>query len=376
MSGPNRIPTLRCHSAALSALLTLLCASGIAQTCPEDVVARERGAAVFIHVKKTLKGTGAVEERFGTGVVISPSGYVLTSRHVIEADNRVDEIDIGGLIGSRKANGCCSSDLRVVAKNEHDVALLKFEDTSKIYKYVPIGHPSEVNLSTTLCSLSFPKNQEIYYGSGAKSGDEGPNWTTTMASNPGDSGAGVFVASGDVVALKYGGYDDAQSINLLVPINLANDLLMLVPDLGQSCRNCLPEGNAGECPSFAASQGDESALALLAEKAFSQQHYVCVITYLEQAKRVQASKVWERDYPYLAAAYLLGRQDRAQFESSLQEMLGEMRLNHSYLHHGPPIGMALQNLTDVRQYLDRQAQGYIDNQVIPEALKIKAGLGS
>src|SRR6266481_2805641 len=105
-----------------------------AQTCPEDVIAQERGATVFIRVKKTLKVTGAVEERFGTGFVISPSGYVLTSRHVIEADDKVDDIEIAGLIGSRRANGCCSSDLKFVAQNEHDVALLKFEDTSKVYK--------------------------------------------------------------------------------------------------------------------------------------------------------------------------------------------------------------------------------------------------
>jgi hypothetical protein len=80
---------------------------------------------------------------------------------------------------------------------------------------------------------------------------------------------------------------------------------------------------------------------------------------------------WERDFPYLAGAYLLGTGDRDQFQATLQDMLAEMRLNNSYLRHGPPIAMALQNLSNVRQYLDKPAQEYIDKQVVPEAIRIK-----
>jgi len=117
--------------------------------------------------------------------------------------------------------------------------------------------------------------------------------------------------------------------------------------------------------------GDEGMLAKLGEKAFARQDYTWTIRFLEQARTVQSSKVWERDYPYLAAAYLLANGDRARFESTLQEMLAEMRLNNSYLHFAAPIGMALRNLSDVRQYLDKPAQDYIDNQIVPAAIKIK-----
>jgi hypothetical protein len=99
------------------------------------------------------------------------------------------------------------------------------------------------------------------------------------------------------------------------------------------------------------------------------------IKFLEQAKAVQGSKVWERDFPYLAAAYLLGNGDRDGFQSTLQEMLAEMRLNNSYLHHGPPIATALQNLSNVRQYVDAQAKDYIDKQIVPAAIKIKQNVG-
>jgi Trypsin-like peptidase domain len=356
------------------ALLALYAIPAPAQSCSEDVIGRDRAATVFIKVKKTLKVTGQVEERTGTGFVISASGYVLTSRHVVEADERVDEVQIVGAIASREA---AVSPLAIIARNEHDVALLKFADTSKKYSNVSLGRPSAVKIGTPLCAISFPMQQEFYFASGTMGGEQGGFWVTQMPSNRGDSGAPVFLTSGEVVAIKVGGYDDAQNINLLVPMNLANDLLSLVPDLSDGYQHDEPDrttANRPVCTKFNEFQGDENALALLGEKAFAQQDYECVITYLEQAKKVQASGVWKRDYPFLAAAYLLARRDMKQFKDVLQEMLAEMRLNNSYLHHGPPIGMALQNLTDVRQYLNRDGQAYIDKEVIPTAVQIKTNL--
>jgi hypothetical protein len=197
-----------------------------------------------------------------------------------------------------------------------------------------------------------------------------------MPSNPGDSGAPVFVSSGEVVAIKVGGYDNAQNINLLIPLNLAEGLLIEVPDLPGKSESIVRVSSAdgSKCDSFAESQGNELALARLAQKAFAALNYECVIAYLEQAKKVQTSKVWESNYPYLAGAYLLARNDRSKFEGTLQEMLSEMRLNNSYLHFPSPIGFALNNLTDVRQYVDVRAQAYIDENIFPAVLRIKQNL--
>jgi hypothetical protein len=131
-----------------------------------------------------------------------------------------------------------------------------------------------------------------------------------------------------------------------------------------------------QCDSFREFQGDEAALATLGEKSFSQQLYPCTIIYLEQAKRVRSSGVWERDYPLLAASYLLARKDSNLFKVTLLEMLAEMRRPNAFLHHGPPIGMALTNLTSVRFYLDSDAKNYIDQTVFPEAIKIRESLAN
>ncbi|MGA9463954.1 MAG: carboxypeptidase-like regulatory domain-containing protein, partial [Terracidiphilus sp.] len=131
--------------------------------------------------------------------------------------------------------------------------------------------------------------------------------------------------------------------------------------------------NAGQCESFAQFAGDENALATLSEKAFSRQSYDCTILDLEQAQKVQSSGVWERDYPLLAASYLLVRKDRNLFQDTLQGMLGEMRRQGSFLHHGPPMGMAMRNLSDVRFYLDPDAQKYLDG-VLAQATSIRQSL--
>lgn len=197
-----------------------------AQSCSDEVIKQNRAATVFIKVKKTLKVTGQVEERTGTGFVISPSGYVLTNKHVIEADANLDEIEIAGAIASREA---FPSRLIVIQPNQHDVALLKFADTSKTYGVVTLGQVANVKVGTHLCSEGFPANQEYFFAEGplSSTGAERGFWLTQMPSNPGDSGAPVFLTSGEVVAIKVGGYEGLQNVNLLIPMNLAQDLVIL-----------------------------------------------------------------------------------------------------------------------------------------------------
>jgi N-acetylneuraminic acid mutarotase len=196
------------------------------------------------------------------------------------------------------------------------------------------------------------------------------SWTTGLASMP-DAVANPGSAQVAGRLYCFGGSD----ISTPFQGRMFNSVQIYKPTFRQEGLTNQTTTNGSECASFDASQGDESVLAVLGEKAFSQQKYECVIAYLEQAKRVQSSRVWERDYPFLAAAYLLARKDRTRFESVLQEMLGEMRLNHSFLHHGPAIGIALQNLTDIRHYIDRDGQTYIDKVVIPATVQIKGNLG-
>lgn len=124
-------------------------------------------------------------------------------------------------------------------------------------------------------------------------------------------------------------------------------------------------------PLFLQYQANEAMLAQLSEEAFSRLDYAWTIKFLDQARAVESSRVWQRDYPLLAAAELLGNGDRNSFKSTLQEMLAAMRLNSSYLHHSATIGFVLQNLSNIRPYVDKDAQDYIDNTIVPAVIAIK-----
>jgi hypothetical protein len=204
------------------------------QTCDTAAVTN-RKATVLISAKNTLKNTGQVITREGTGFVVSSTGFVLTNRHVVEREENAAELVITGAIGSRSAS---SFPLEMIQADDRDLALLKFADTSKTYDQVLIGHPPEVKNGTLLCAGSFPLKSEFFLATGPRSGEEGRYWLTQMPSNPGDSGAPVFLPSGEVIAIKVGAYatdeykKDTQNMNLLLPINAAQDLLALVPDSG------------------------------------------------------------------------------------------------------------------------------------------------
>jgi len=72
-------------------------------------------------------------------------------------------------------------------------------------------------------------------------------------------------------------------------------------------------------------QKDELALANLGEAAFVRGDYSWTIRFLEQAKKIQSSKVWMNKYPFLAAAYWLEKGDQVKFRATLEAMIEEAR---------------------------------------------------
>jgi hypothetical protein len=114
---------------------------------------------------------------------------------------------------------------------------------------------------------------------------------------------------------------------------------------------------------FADYRGDEVALANLGEAAFLRGNYDWTIKFLEQARLVQTSKVWMNEYPYLAAAYLLGPNDSQKFAATLEEMLRQMEVPNTYLHRGVTIGFAMEKLNNVRRSVPVQYRRVVDTTI-------------
>jgi hypothetical protein len=196
-----------------------------AQQC-SDVTRQNRLSVVYLQVEKTVKNTGEVKVIGATGFIVSASGVVLTNKHVIAQDVDIDDVKIQGAIGSRAA---ALESMHLLAPSAaSDVAMLQFDDTSKTWKPVTIGNPWSMDIDHPLCSMSFPLDIEFLMTKGSVSGKGAPNgwWYSSLASNPGDSGAPVFDASdGQVVAMKVGDRDDAKGLSYVIPINQASSLL-------------------------------------------------------------------------------------------------------------------------------------------------------
>jgi hypothetical protein len=198
-------------------------------------LSQNRNSVVFLHVAITEK-SGAVVERTGTGSIISDSGYVLTSYHVVmkNAQDDAEEPIITGAPGSAEAEP--KSMLLIDTRRAQDLALLQFKDTSRQWPSVKVHDPDQLSPGAELCSSGFPavqdaippRSYEYHVSHGVLSGKGGPHgwWTTDMPSNPGESGAPVFDREGGLVAVKYGGDEKAQNINVIIPINLASMLLI------------------------------------------------------------------------------------------------------------------------------------------------------
>src|ERR1700693_39620 len=217
-------------------VLLLFALSAVGQDCAKHATSFNHGI-VHLTVKKTQKETGVVIEGEGTGFIVSPQGFVVTSEHLVSRDATIDDITIEGRIGSMYAT---SSPLKIIEESQpSDIAMLRFLDSSRSYEPIRLGCPWKMQAGVPLCSLGYSTKpmQDYHATTGSLSSLSGEDklhkindlWTTQMPSHEGESGSPVLVTSdGGVVAIKYGGVpaDQAQGVNYLIPIYHAQSMLL------------------------------------------------------------------------------------------------------------------------------------------------------
>jgi S1-C subfamily serine protease len=208
-------------------------------------------SVISLTVEKTKKETGVVISGSGTGFIVSGEGYVLTAYHVVARELDTDSVEIKGAKGSLYGQNI---PMRVIVTDpSKDLALLSFLDESQTYTPIPLSNPSKVQPGWQLCSLSYSAPLGVGYQAvtGTLSSRKGADlargittlWTTQMPSNPGVSGAPVLdITKGGVVALMYGGIQQAQNVNFVIPINLAATWLR------DYCNVEIPQGDGTSRP--------------------------------------------------------------------------------------------------------------------------------
>lgn len=167
------------------------------------------------------------EMSLGSGVVVSPDGYILTANHVVEG---ADEIKVrtadnkkqftARLVGRDRA-----TDVAVIKIDNCDLPAITLADSDQLEVgdvVLAIGNPFNVGQTVTMGIVSA-------VGRGGIGLNRYENFIQTDAAiNPGNSGGALVDAEGrlvginDAIRTETGGY---QGIGYAVPINMARNIM-------------------------------------------------------------------------------------------------------------------------------------------------------
>lgn len=187
-----------------------------------DVRERNREAIVYLRSEISYPN-GLVEPVEGTGFLVHPDGWILTSAHV------VPEVSKKGVTLSSTASIGGRGELKrtfVVKRRDmdKDLALLLLEhEAPKPWPTVKIDMEWVLKPDQDIFALGFPAaNPESLDGiQGTIRSRLGEFWLTNASINPGNSGGPVFSQEGRVVAVAMGARSGANQMNVVVPIRRA-----------------------------------------------------------------------------------------------------------------------------------------------------------
>jgi len=179
------------------------------------------------------------EHGLGSGVIVTPDGYILTNDHVV---GHADEIHVT-LLDKREFTA------KVIGKDQKtDLALIKI-DTSQQLPYAALGDSTKTEVGDPVMAIGSPFGFNLSVTSGiisAKGRALGGNYDdfiqTDASINPGNSGGPLFNTGGQVIAVNTAIYSSTganNGIGFAIPINLAKSVMEQLKAHGKVVRGWL-----------------------------------------------------------------------------------------------------------------------------------------
>jgi serine protease Do len=163
----------------------------------------------------------------GSGVVISPDGYVVTNNHVVGENMREITVALpdkrevrGRLIGTDPA-----TDIALLKLNVKDIPVVPWGDSSKLLIgewVLAIGSPFQLSATVTAGIVSATGRTNVGFA------DYEDFVQTDAAINPGNSGGALINTRGELVGINTGIFSQSggyQGIGFAVPSNLARHVI-------------------------------------------------------------------------------------------------------------------------------------------------------
>jgi len=165
----------------------------------------------------------------GSGVVVSPDGYVLTNVHVLGALTRGTEVRVALSdkrdLRAQVVGADQFTDIALLKINAHGLPTIPWGDSSKLRVaewVLAIGNPFQLSQTVTLGIVSALRRSNI----GAAGYEDFIQ--TDAAINPGNSGGALINSRGELVGINTAIYSQSggyQGIGFAVPSNLARKVM-------------------------------------------------------------------------------------------------------------------------------------------------------
>ena len=171
----------------------------------------------------------------GSGVIISPDGYIITNSHVVE---NADKIEI-----TTNSNQTFDAEL-VGSDDQNDIALLKI-NSNEVLSYAAFGDSDSTQIGEWVLAVGNPFNLNSTVTAGiisAKSRNLDPSGRTTQsyiqtdaAVNPGNSGGALVNTKGELIGINTAIQSQTGSYigySFAVPSNIARKVIEDIMEFG------------------------------------------------------------------------------------------------------------------------------------------------
>ena len=200
----------------------------------------------------------------GSGVIVSPDGYILTNHHVVEA---ADQIEVALADGQKSRAHVVGSD------PETDLAVIKIDLPGSL-PAITFGHPENAHVGDFVLAIGNPfgVGQTVTMGiiSALKRDHLGLNTfenfiQTDAAINPGNSGGALVDTNGNLVGINsaiYSPNGGSLGIGFAIPATIAKKTMEQIMQYGSVTRGWIGAGIQEVSPD-AAAFSDNSAKGVL-----------------------------------------------------------------------------------------------------------------
>ncbi len=228
-------------------------AAGAVQSSYADVVSRVAPAVVTIHSELRVRAPQQFpfmddpsfnqffgnpngraprqqpqrESALGSGVIVSPDGYILTNYHVIDGATQIKvELNDNRTIDAKVVGSDAPSDLAVLKVNASNLPVLQLGDSDRVRVgdvALAIGDPLGVGQTVTMGIISAKGRQ-----TGLSNGSFEDFLQTDAPINQGNSGGALINTNGELIGInsqilsRSGG---SIGIGFAIPSNMARDVM-------------------------------------------------------------------------------------------------------------------------------------------------------